>query len=154
MAILTLVEIRLRIHSTQMGCRIGVRHDGGCGNAPQTCASVVRHHSPRHAVAQPVPLPQRRNIAPGPAHLRLGGEILEPLCFDRSADAGHQVLVVAQIVPGDQHHAQDLVGADQVVQIGAGIVARGRAAAFLVERPVVLGVAGVPQVDLDRKSVV
>lgn len=56
-----------------------------------------------------ISLAERRDIAACPALLSLGRERLEPLCFDRGADAGHQVLIIAQIVPGDQHHAENFV---------------------------------------------
>ena len=50
-------------------------------------------------------------------------------------------------MPGEQHLAEDLVRLDQVVQVGARIVAAGRAVAVRIERRVVLGEAGVLQVD-------
>jgi hypothetical protein len=56
-----------------------------------------------------ISLAERCDIAPCPALLSPGTERLELLCFDRGADAGHQILIVAQIVPGNQHHAKNLV---------------------------------------------
>ena len=43
---------------------------------------------------------------------------------DGLAQAAHQVLVVPEIVPGQQHGGQDLVRLDQVVEVGAAVVAR------------------------------
>ncbi len=51
-----------------------------------------------------------------------------------------------QIVRGQQHRAEDLAAAAQMVQIGAAVAGAGRAAAFRVERRRVVGMARIAQV--------
>src|SRR5690606_18839038 len=54
---------------------------------------------------------------------------------DRLAHAGHQPLVVPQVVQGAQDRAQHLVAAVQVAQVGTAEAAgTGRAAAALLDR--------------------
>ena len=48
--------------------------------------------------------------------------------------AGRQRLEEGEVVPGEQHLAEDLARLDQVVQVGAGIVAAGRAVDGRVQR--------------------
>src|SRR5690606_19743779 len=92
--------------------------------------------------------------ADGPAALpgaltarKVAAERLETALGDRLAHGGHQRLEESDVVPGEQHLAEDLLGLHQVVQIGPRIVAAGRAVAGLVQRRLVLGEAGVLQVD-------
>ena len=63
------------------------------------------------------------------------------------AQAAHQVLVVLEVVPGQQHRAEHLLGAEQVVQIGAAVAGAGGAGAGRVERAGIVGEAGVAQVE-------
>ena len=56
---------------------------------------------------------------------QLGGVRAEPLADNRFAHALHQVLIVGQVVPGEQHRRQNLVRLHEVMQIGARI-ARGK----------------------------
>ena len=51
-------------------------------------------------------------------------------------------------MPGKEHAAQRLVGAYEVMQIGAGVIARGRAVGLFVERAHILGMAGIADIDL------
>ena len=53
-----------------------------------------------------------------------------------------------QIVPGHQHRAEDLAGPHQMVKIGAAVTAACRTGTGRVERRRVVGVPGVPDVDL------
>ena len=57
-------------------------------------------------------------------------------------------LVVGDVDFRQQHRAQRLARLDQMMQIGARIVARRRPGALLVERARIVGMAGVAQVDL------
>src|SRR5580700_2219006 len=66
---------------------------------------------------------------------------------DGSARPRHQVLVVIEIDDRQQRAAERLAGTEQVMQIGAGKVARGWAAALRVERPRILGMVRVLDVD-------
>src|SRR6516164_2850804 len=66
---------------------------------------------------------------------------------DRSARPRHQILIVVEVDDGQEHAAERLAAAKEVMQIGAGKVARGRAAAFRIERPRIAGVTSVPDVD-------
>src|SRR3546814_9487588 len=61
--------------------------------------------------------------------------------------AAHQVLVIGQIMRRHQHGAENLVGAHEEMQVGAAVVAAGRAAAMLVDGPRVLGMTGIADVD-------
>ncbi len=67
----------------------------------------------------------RRQVARRPLRLELGRERREPALGDRGAQPGHQLLVVVQVVPGQQHRGDDLAGLEDVVQVGPA-VARGR----------------------------
>src|SRR5690606_27852874 len=63
-------------------------------------------------------------------------EIREPARLDRRAHAGHQRLVVPEVVQGAEDRAEHFVAAVQVPQVGATVAAGagGTAAAFL-DRP-------------------
>ena len=61
--------------------------------------------------------------------------------------AAHQALVEVQVVEGVEPRAQDLAAAVQVVQVGARVVPAGGAGASGVDRPLVVAVA--PVADLD-----
>ena len=62
--------------------------------------------------------------------------------------ADEEVLIVEQAIDDRQQRAAErLPTAKQVVQIGARIIPRRRAAALHIERPRILGVAGVLDVD-------
>src|SRR5262245_44639520 len=77
-------------------------------------------------------LPRRLTTRPPwPGH---GCKILKLRNLDGSPHSTHQALVIGEIDGGEQDRAQHLVGAHEMVQIGAGIVARCGAAALLVER--------------------
>lgn len=67
--------------------------------------------------------------------------------LDRRTQGGHQVLEVLQIVPGEQHRAQDFARSDQVMEVGARERAAGVARTTGVERRRVVGKAGVPEVE-------
>jgi hypothetical protein len=54
--------------------------------------------------------------------------------LDRGAHPGHQAVVVVQVVDRRQPRAQDLVGTDQMVHVGAGKMHAGVAVAFVVDR--------------------
>ena len=92
-------------------------------------------------------LTQRRYIAPLPALACRGTERRKAPLADRGAHAGHQFLIVGEIDLRQQHGAEHLVGADEMMQIGARIIARRRARALLVERARVLGMARIAQID-------
>ena len=51
--------------------------------------------------------------------LQAAAALGEPPGRDRRAHAGHQRLIVGEVVPGQQHHAENLAGLDEVVEIGA-----------------------------------
>src|SRR5918996_1091373 len=52
-----------------------------------------------------------------------GGQCGNAARLDRSARRSHEPLIIVQIVPGQEHRAQDLARLDQVVQIRAAEVA-------------------------------
>src|SRR3546814_2764097 len=51
----------------------------------------------------------RRQVPARLLGLEPGGEIIETAGSDRLADPGHQLLIVMQVVPGEQHRPEDLV---------------------------------------------
>src|SRR4051812_17488786 len=57
-----------------------------------------------------------RDVAANPPLLRLLPELCETSGPDRLAHARHQLLVIGQVDPAQQHHAEDLVGAGEMVQ--------------------------------------
>src|SRR6185312_17111355 len=69
---------------------------------------------------------------------------------DGLAHGPHELQVVVQVVDGVQARPQDLVGAVQVVQVGAGEVAAGVAGAPRVERAGVLAVARILDLHVAR----
>src|SRR5690606_15005735 len=66
--------------------------------------------------------------------LELLHECLEALLGDRRANPGHQLLVIGDVDPAHQHRAEYLSRLDEMVEIGAAVVARRRAGAFRIER--------------------
>lgn len=89
----------------------------------------------------------RRDIPHVPLPAEIQMEVVQPALGYRRAEAGHQVLVVLQIVPGQQHGGEDFARFHKVVQVGAAVALAGRAVAGGVQRAGVVGVAGVAQVD-------
>src|SRR5581483_6699795 len=83
----------------------------------------------------------------GVAALHIVRERGEAALRDRLAGAGHQLLIELDIVVGEQHGPERLARADEMMQIGA-LVLRGRTLAFRIERCLVLGVAGVAEIEL------
>ena len=77
--------------------------------------------------------------------MEVAAELFESAFRNRGAHGGGQGLVEGDIVPAEQDLAEDFVGADQVVQIGLGILRR-RPVDGGIERILVLGEAGVLQV--------
>src|SRR4029450_174984 len=79
---------------------------------------------------------------------------IERTAFDGAPEAAHDVLVVLQIVPRQKHRRENLLGAKQMMQIGAAVMAAGGTRALLVDRPVIVAMAGVAQIELTaaRKS--
>src|SRR5262245_5178276 len=61
--------------------------------------------------------------------------------FDGAPQAAHDVLVILQIVPRQQHRRENLFATDQMVQIGAAVVPARRAGALLVVRPWIVAMA-------------
>src|ERR1043166_4713012 len=73
-------------------------------------------------------------VAGSPSRLRLCGEVMKTPRADCRAHGRHQLLVIGEIDRGEHHGAEHLVRLDEVVQVGARIVARGRAWTLLIER--------------------
>src|SRR5215212_8315735 len=78
------------------------------------------------------PLP--RGLAQFPSGLRLGAEILEPSVRQRLPDAPHQLLIITDVGKGQEHHAEKLARFHQMMNIGAGVIARRGARAAGIER--------------------
>src|SRR5215467_5380360 len=74
--------------------------------------------------------------------------VLETSPRDRLAQLAHEGLVVVQVVQGIEARAQDLVDLLQMVQVAPGETRAGVAAAGLVERPRVVAVARVADLDV------
>ena len=73
--------------------------------------------------------------------------VKQPPLFDSRAQARHQVLVKSQVMPSEQHRGDDLVRFHGMVQIGAAEPPAGRTAAFVVQRPPILRMSSVAQVE-------
>src|SRR5215470_15401539 len=85
----------------------------------------------------------------GPAQDReLRGEIRKSPGGDGLTEVAHQLLIVVQIVPGQEHRAQDLLRLYQMVDIAPGVVAAGRTAAGGIDRARVARVARIAHVEL------
>src|SRR5215212_3673802 len=91
----------------------------------------------------------RRVVARGfcPTVLRGGDELDERPLPDRLAQARHEVLVVGQDVPGQEHRPQNLVRADEMVQTSLGIGVGGDVLRGGVERLRIVRVTGVFEVE-------
>src|SRR5436853_6734329 len=61
-----------------------------------------------------------------PLFLRRAAKLLEPSLDNCLTDALHQLLVIGDIRPAEQHHAEKLARFDQMMEVGAGIFRRGR----------------------------
>src|SRR5215469_14716267 len=91
---------------------------------------------------------ERRDVTGRLLSCKSGDETGERFLLDRAAQTPHQIAIVAEIVLGQQHASEDLVGADEMMEISAAVMcARGAAAAF-IERPRILAMARVAQIDL------
>ena len=75
-----------------------------------------------------------------------GGEVGEAARRDRLAQPCHEVAVVVEIVPGQQHRTEDLLAADEMMKIRPAVICASRAGALLVDRPWVVAMARVAQV--------
>src|SRR5437899_1987879 len=67
---------------------------------------------------------------------------------DRAAQLAHERLVVVQVVQGIEPRAEDLVHLLQVMQVAAREMCAGVAGAGAVQRPRVVAVAGVADLDV------
>src|ERR1700738_853156 len=72
----------------------------------------------------------RRGIAARLRRVELGDEIVERAGADRRAQAAHQIAIIPQIVPAQQHARQDLAAAAEMVEIGAAVGNASRTGAF------------------------
>ena len=66
---------------------------------------------------------------------------------DRVANTLHKLLIIMQVMPGQQHGTDDFLTAEYMVQIGAAIVAAGRTGARLVQRARIILMPGVFDVE-------
>ncbi len=89
-----------------------------------------------------------RDIARGPAGLDLFIMIGKAAIRDGRAHARHKILIIPEVHPGQQHRPERFLGAHEVMQIGARIIASGRAIALLIERARIIRMARIAQVDL------
>src|SRR5258708_11211084 len=78
---------------------------------------------------------KRWNVSAPLFSLECGDPVTERAGFDRAAQAAHDVLIIMHVVPCQQHGTKDLLAADQVVQIGAAMVAAGRTGTVFVDPP-------------------
>src|SRR5262249_58571080 len=89
----------------------------------------------------------RGHVSACPAWAGRRAELRESSSRDRRTHARHQLLVIAEVDGGQQDRAEHLVRLHQVMEIGAGIVARRGTGALFVERARIAGMTGVPEVD-------
>ena len=71
------------------------------------------------------------------------GEGSQRVSSDRIAKICHKILIIMNIMGGEQDGAQDLARLREVMEVGARIAGTGRTPAGLIERGRVVGVAGV-----------
>src|SRR5471032_3389824 len=100
---------------------------------------------PRSAFARS-PL-QRFDVSPPLFLLECGDVVAECAALDTRPQAAHYVLIIVEIVPGEQHRAQNLLAANEVMQVGTAVVRARRAGAMLVDRPRIVAMTGVAQVE-------
>src|SRR5260221_14680049 len=79
--------------------------------------------------------------------VKAGDEIVERGRRNRRAQILHEVAIVAQVVPRQQHARQDRAAAAEMVEIGAAVGFASRAAAFATERRQGAGVARAAQIE-------
>ena len=65
--------------------------------------------------------------------------------LDGCPETGHEILIIVQIVPRQQHRAEDFVRPHQMMQIGPAIIPAGGTAARLVQWARVVAVADIPR---------
>src|SRR5215469_18148949 len=76
-----------------------------------------------------------------------GDEIGESPCLDRLAQTFQEVGIILQIVPGQQHAREDFAGLAQMMEISTAVPGASRAGAFGIERPLILGMPRIPEID-------
>ena len=115
-----------------------------------TCAAPVRRFSPTlQNNRRYVTNPKLFTVPILPAHPRkLRNEFRKSTGFDRGAYFTHQLLVIMQVVYRVQARAEYLADAVQVMQVGAGEIAAGVAAALLVQRTRVQAVLRILDLDV------
>ena len=77
-----------------------------------------------------------------------GNECLEAGPGDGGAHLRHQRLVIMDIAPAHQHRSQHLSRLDEMMEIGARIIARGRTGAVRIERTLVGRMPRILEIDL------
>src|SRR5690625_1556336 len=90
---------------------------------------------------------ERLDITGGAEGLELCHEGREPPAPDGVPQPRHQLLIIMQIMPGQQHRGDDLAGAEDMMQIGAAIAPAARTGAILVQRARIVAMAGIPDID-------
>src|SRR5581483_9150012 len=88
-----------------------------------------------------------RDVTARPALARRLVELGEPALRNRVADVAHQPLVVSDVDLGEQHRAERLSGADEMVQIGVRGLTRGGPGALLIQRPRIIDMPRIAQID-------
>ena len=79
------------------------------------------------------------DVALGAGAVKVSLEFGEAVFGDRRTHPCHEVLVVMEIVPCEQHRGDDFLRAEDMVQIGAAVIlARGATAVFVERARVVL----------------
>src|SRR5580704_15965558 len=127
------------------------RHDrAGSGNGQRTAvAEVVLHvdHDQR-LIGHTLRSVMWRNVSALLFGFECGDPVAERAGLNGAAQAAHDVLVVLQIVPREQHGGENLLGSDEVMQVGPAVIAAGGAGALLVDWPRIVAVARIAQVEL------
>ena len=88
-----------------------------CFIEPATSCRPVADQSQTGRDASPSPLVTRPKLA---------GKVGEAVFFNRRTDRRHKVLIKPDIRHGQQHGGEIFAGLDEMVEIGAGIIAGSR----------------------------
>src|SRR5262249_3625271 len=107
----------------------------GTASAPPSQKSFCMSITINASFGIPMFSPQSDGMSPRPRFGLEGGDpVPERAGLDGGAQAAHDVLVVMHVVPRQKHGTKNLLAADQVVQIGAAMVAACGTGTVFVDR--------------------
>src|SRR5665213_2505822 len=108
---------------------------------------IVLVMTPPSMVADRLETLERRYIASLPSLLCANLKLSEFFVGDSCARSGHEILIIREIDRRQQNSSEHFVGFAEVMEIGARIGARRRMRTLHVERPGIVGMTRVCQID-------